>query len=220
MNSFQISLPQFLPPFTYFLPFLDSGSVIIADHIQYTKRSLLTRCETLKNNLKLTVPVKNKGYTQRIYQKEITYTENWERKHLTSIYHHYHMLPYFDDYFHKIENIYDKHHACLNYFLLDLIIMFKSLLKIDSTILLASKEKFSDSLENNLIHFSKKNSNAVFLYKEIDVVSGFISLDKLAEARVETKALPAETKAVLKPINILDYLFLYGPEAAFKIREG
>ena len=219
MNSFQILFPQFLPPVAYFLPFLESGVTLIADHIQYKKRSLLTRSENLKNNLSLTIPVKSKGYKQRIHQKEIAYIENWDRKHLTSLYHHYHMLPYFDEYFHKLEQVYNKHHTYLNYFLFDLICLFKTLLRIDSDVLLLSKEQFTGSLENDLIRFSKKNSQAIFLFKTKDVESGFIDLDKLSKAQVITKALPENTNPVYKQTNVLEYLFLYGPEAAFKIRE-
>jgi len=219
MSSFQILAPEFLPPVSYFLPFLKSKTILIADHIQYIKRSNLSGSGILKNGLKLIIPVKNTGFKKLIFKKEIAYIENWNRKHLTSLHHLYHNLPYFDDYFFKLEGIYKKHHTYLNNFLFDQLILFLSGLKIGCDLRLSSNEGFSGVLEENLIRFSKDNSLKIFVFKAQDIESGYIDLEKLHQEQIETDALPNYDNSSLKYINILEFLFQNGPEAAFKIRD-
>jgi WbqC-like protein family len=219
MHSFQIVTPEYLPVVTYFLPFLISDTIIIADHIQYKKKSAFTRASLFKNDIKITIPVKNKGFGQPICEKEIAYIENWDRCHLRSIYHQYHMLPYFDDYYFKLQGLYNKKHKYLNIFLYNQISLFLSDLKINCNLRLSSGENFSGSLEESLIRFSDTNSIKNFVFSEADVLGGFINLDKFYNEKIHTKALPKYNNSSLEKLNILEFLFLYGPEAAFKLRE-
>ena len=209
MSSFQIVAPEFLPPVSYFLPFLKSRIILIADHIQYTKRSNLTGSGSLKNCLRLKIPVKNTGFKKEIAEKEIAYGENWERKHLTSMYHLYHMLTYFDDYFYKLRDIYNKHHIYLNSFLFDQISFFVSSLKINCDLKLTSQQGFGGLLEESLIRFSKENSSKVFIYDIQDVKSGYVNIDKIHDDKVKTQARSNYNDSHLKHINILEFLFKY-----------
>jgi len=216
MSSFQIVVPEFLPSVTYFMPFLKSEIIIIADHIQYQKRSTLTR-RNIRNNLQLTIPVK-KGHTKTIRQKEIAYSENWDRKHLTRLHHIFHMYPFFDEYFVRLEEIYLKGHQFLIDFLYEHLHLFTSLLKINCKIKLASREGFNNSLEDSLIHFAK-NSRADFLYNSNDINNGYINLSKLKQAKVKTNRLSENKGSSFNEINILEFFFENGPETAFLIRE-
>ena len=218
MNSFHLLAPEFLPPVSYFLPFLKSRTILIADHLQYTKRTNLTRSGSLKNGLKLNIPVKSTGLKKAIFEKEIAYIENWDRKHLTSLYHLYHTLPYFEDYYYNLEDIYKDHPTHLNSFLFDQIDFFIGCLKIKCDLRLTSNEGFKDTLEENLIRFAEKYSQVMFLYNIQDVKAGYINPDKLHDANIETQPLAAFDDSSLKHINILEFLFKNGPEAAFQIR--
>jgi hypothetical protein len=219
MKTFQILIPEFLPAVSFFFPFLNSDIVVIADHIQYKKRSNLTRSSLLKSDQSLTIPVKHNGFKKTIFEKEIAYIENWDRKHLTTIHHNYHMLPFFDDYYYKVEEIYKKHHKYLNQLLFDQIKLFTSILKVQSKTKLASKESFNDALEESLIRFSKNNGEAIFIYNQEDVNHGFIDLEKMKNARVKSKAVRQVSSSSSDNINILEYIFTYGPEAAFMLRQ-
>ena len=216
MSSFQILTPEFLPSVSYFLPFLKSTIILVADHIQYKKRSNLTRSE---HGLKLTIPIKKTGFKTKIAEKKISYTENWQRKHLTRLYHLYHNHPYFDEYFYKLKDIYLKHCSQLSTFLYHHINFFTSSLKIKCDLKLTSQEGFTGPLEENLIIFSKNNSSSIFIYNKKDVQSGYINLKKLHDAKIATQALSDDCDPVLKQINILEFLFRFGPEAAFQIRD-
>ena len=70
-----------------------------------------------------------------------------------------------------------------------------------------------------MIRFSKDNSLKIFGFKVQDIESGYIDIEKLHQAGVETDTLPNYDNSSLKPINILEFLFQFGPEAAFKIGE-
>ena len=219
MKTFQILTPEFLPDASYFCQFLKSNTVLIADHFQYKKRSYLTRSSPLKNGQQLTIPVKHTGFKKTIYEKEVAYIESWQRKHLTAIHHNYHLLPFFDDYYQKIEEIYRKHHKYLNHLLFDQIQLFLTILKISCKIKLTSDQGFNKALEESLVKFSKDIGGAIFLYRKEDINNGFISLEKIQNAQIKTQALAEVLSSLPQNTNILEFIFTYGPEAAFILRE-
>jgi len=218
MKTFQIVTPEFLPQVSFFSQFLKSNTVVIADHIQYKKRSYLTRSSLLKNKQRLTIPVKHNGIKKAICKKEVAYVENWDRKHLTAIYHNYHVLPFFDDYYYKVEEIYKKHHKYLNQLLFEQIKLSIDILRIQCDVKLASNEGFNAAMEDSLIQFSKNHGKATFLYKEEDIKHGFINLGKIQNAEVSTRALAEFLIPSDDNKNILEFIFAYGPEAAFILR--
>lgn len=216
MMTFTILTPVYLPEVNYFKYFLDCDIILFADHFQFKKRSNIVRSSTLLNNTRLTIPVKHTGYKQKISEKKIAPVESWNKIHLKTIRHLYHNFPYFEEYYPELIPVYNKPDVMLSGFLLNFIIWLKNKLKIECTVETTSQLDFSSDLHSGLIQFSVRNK-ADFYFRQEDVRSGWFSTDTLKKNNVSMIAFREFSDNVLK-MNILEFLFRYGIEAAYKIR--
>ncbi len=217
--SFTATLPAYLPDASYFIQFLPCRFVLIADHVQFQKRSAITRNSIAPGIPALSVPVQHNGYKKPIYQKEIAFIENWNFKHLKTIHHKFNTAPYFDDYFPEIEQILKNTNNCLTDFLTAFLNFFLKRLKIGSTIVQTSSLNFTGKLEDNLIDFAKSNDLHRYYLLQKDADARQIDTSKLNGAHIETCIFPKLKSPQIAEMNILDFLFQYGPEASFIIRD-
>jgi hypothetical protein len=109
--------PIFLPWPGFFYKTAHSDCLVLLDDVQFPRgRSFINR-NRLKNEdgeLWLTVPVLKKGRgLQSIRRVEIHGELAWRRKHLESIRQNYVRAPYFANYFHAVETLYERGHSLL-----------------------------------------------------------------------------------------------------------
>lgn len=215
--SFMATVPMYLPDVNYFIHFLKSNYLLFVDHIQYTKRSSITRSTNLANKVKLTVPVIHNGYQKSISEKQIAYKENWSNKHLKTIYHLYHKNTFFEEYFTEFEMLYADQSGRLNIFLLSSMQFFLDKLQIKSRLMPTSKIGFDTDFESNIIDFAMSLNLKNYYYKTLE--NTLISEKTLLRANIRPIMLIQNQNKNLLGMNILEFLFSFGPEAAFLIRE-
>lgn len=81
---------------------------VFFDDVDYTKRDWRTRntIKTHNGNVWLTVPVKKKPRGTKINEMEISYDEDWRKKHLTTIERSYGKAPFFKEFSWILNEIY------------------------------------------------------------------------------------------------------------------
>tara|TARA_B100000989_G_scaffold280583_1_gene244120 strand:+ start:5699 stop:6394 length:696 start_codon:yes stop_codon:yes gene_type:complete len=146
--------PSFIPWIGYFDIIRKSDLVIFLDHVQFNKRSWQQRncIKTSEGSIFLTVPVLTKGkFNQRINEVKIDKSKDFINNHLKSIYQNYCKSKYFERYFDKIKNIYEKQENLL----INLNMSF---------ILMIMKEIFNNKLKFELsskLNLKSKKSNLI-----------------------------------------------------------
>jgi len=216
--SFSVALPVYLPDVRYFTFFIPCKFMMITDHLQYQKRSAVTH-RYITENSKLTIPVEHNGLKQPLSSKKIAPVEKWNIKHLKRIRHQFHNLPYFYEYFYALNDIYNNYDQHLVTFLENLLGFFMQKLQISTRIVHASSFEQKTTLENFLLNFSKVYNQKTFYFKKTDVAAGWINVHELEKKNLNCQAFNVATQSKYGNINILEFLFTYGPEASFLIRE-
>lgn len=104
---------QYFPCIQFWAQALKSGTVKLEKYENYQKRSYRNKCLILAANgvLPLTVPLKSgKNNKKSILDVEISYEENWQKSHITSIKSAYTSSPYYEFYIEDIEQLIMKNH--------------------------------------------------------------------------------------------------------------
>lgn len=127
MNKTVLLSTAYWPNLHYFYYVINAAEVNIEQHDSYQKQSYRNRARILSANgvLDLNIPVKkgNDGITG----VEISYKEDWQRKHWRAITSAYKNSPYFDFFEKEIEIFYERQYPrLLEYNTLQ----FKTILKI------------------------------------------------------------------------------------------
>ena len=82
---------------------------VFFEDVQFTRRDWRTRnkIKTANGSVWLTVPVKKVDRDNtKIYEVEISHSENWQEKHYKTIVNNYSKAPFFKDYKYLLEEIY------------------------------------------------------------------------------------------------------------------
>jgi len=209
--SFSAAFPYYLPDSTYFYNISRLDSLLIADHLQYVKRSPVTRSFPF-NGLQLSLPTRHSGSPAPISQRELADMGLWSAKHLASIQHTCHHYPYFEEYFPYLKDIYQNEYIKLIDFLDDLLQLFLRFFHINVEIVFSSALAPSGILEDVLIEFGKSRNDDLF-YLSGD---SRIEAKRLQQKEIQVKIfpdLPFENESCLKT------LFEKGPEAAALFRK-
>ena len=213
---FTVKFPYYFPPAEYFLDIINCKYLLVADNFQYIKRSPINRT-VLNQRHTLTIPVIHEGKFVKINEKKITYAENWQNKHLKSIYHSYHDSTYFEDYFYIFEDIIKKNHKFLFGLVYDSLIKLMQCFHINPEIICISNLKFKKNLNLDLIQFAEERKlthfNTIDLYME-----NFFNSLQHSEKKPEIRYIKKKNSDLYLK-NSLDLLFNFGPEASFKLRE-
>lgn len=213
-----ISQPTFLPWQGYFALINYVDEFILLDDVQFEKRSWQQRnkIKFIENELLLTVPVitKNK-YNQKINEVLIDQNSNYINKHLKTIKLAYTKTKYFELYFPKISNIYNKNFVKLIDLNKNLINLFLTELNIFKKISFSSDLKLSES-KHNLINKICKLKNCT-TYISTKGSQDYLSLIKNKDINYEIKYFSFQNKIYkqtagkfLKFLSIIDLLFNMG----------
>ncbi|MCB9059501.1 MAG: WbqC family protein, partial [Calditrichae bacterium] len=160
-----IKFPSYLPETRYFFDISFCSNFILADHLNYRKRSSLSR--TIIGNFLLTIPTIHCGNQVQISQKKIAYNENWQSKHIKFLYHYYHSFAYFDEYFYQIEELLSKKNIYLIELLYSLLQFLIRNMHLEIKTFKASESGFLGNLEYDIFNFCmKKNINSIYSFEE------------------------------------------------------
>ena len=193
---------QYFPPIQYYTKFLLYPKVVIEQHENYQKGGYRNRCKIVNANATqlLTVPlVKGKNEKQTIKEVQISYTDNWQRIHWTSIQSAYGNAPFFEHYADHFKGFFNQKHETL--FDLNRVILHKTLqiLRIPTDIETSQSYVPSPTdivdLRNKI---STRKSNTF-------VDNNFLP--------IHYSQVFEEKHGFLPNLSILDLIFCKGPEA-------
>lgn len=164
-----IMQPHFIPWLGYFYLILKSNNFVILDNVQFDKRSWQQRNLIFSNNKSewLTIPVSSKGkYTQKINEVKIENKSNFQKKHLSKIFHNYKKHEFFDPVYCMIEKIYNKKHEYLIDLSLDFINSISLYLNFKFKFILASSINIKGSKADLIYNIIKKFDDNIYISPE------------------------------------------------------
>ena len=132
-----IMQPTYLPWIGYFALMKSVDIFIILDSVQFSKRSWQQRnqIKTESGPKWLTVPVISKGKRdQLISDVQIDYSAKFPESHINLIKQNYMKSKFFNNYSEDLFNIFRKKHKNLSSISIDLILLIRDLLNIETTI--------------------------------------------------------------------------------------
>jgi hypothetical protein len=192
----------YLPPISWMVAALHSGSIELEIHETYPKQTFRNRCNisTSSGLLSLTVPVKRiNGNHTKTCDIHIDNSSNWQILHWRSILTAYNKSPYFLFYRDLIKPIYIKKHVLLIDLNRELLIMLLNALQIKTLDISNTSHYITNpgflDLRNS---FHPKSQNRQIIKYE---------LPRYIQA-FETK------HGYISDLSIIDLLFNLGPEAA------
>jgi WbqC-like protein family len=98
--------PVYLPWLGYFEQLALADHFVFLDDVQYTRQDWRNRNRILTKSgpIWLNVPVSTAGLGTPINEVTIDYSKNWQKKHVRSIWQHYHNAPHFQPIFDEISS--------------------------------------------------------------------------------------------------------------------
>ena len=224
-----IMQPTYLPWIGYFALMDLVDTFIILDSVQFSKRSWQQRnqIKTAGGTKWLTVPVLSKGKREQLISVvKIDQSRNFSQNHIRTLEVNYRKAPYFKAYSESIFKLLKKHHESLSSLSVDLIILLRDLLGINTKLQLSSEFKV-EGLKDDLLSDLCSRVGAT---EYISPPGSKVYLD-VSEAfeRQQTQIRYFDYKHPQYPqmfddfvpyMSIIDVLFNCGPESLTIIKKG
>ena len=136
--------PSYLPWLGFFEQMSRSDKFVLLDDVQYTRRDWRNRnrIRVRENWIWLTVPVQQKSrFSQSLLETRIDNSVSWRRKHLETLRQHYCKAPFFEKYFPRCQQVYEKDWTFLFDLCLETINLIKEEMGIETPLLRSSEMK-------------------------------------------------------------------------------
>jgi len=167
-NKIYIKQPQYLPWIGLFRNIIESDILVILDDVQYAKNGWYNRnkIRTFSSWMWLTLPVKSR-LGEKINEVKIDNSQDWQKKHSKAIYINYQKSEYFEKYWKKIKNIYDKKYEFLLDINLDFIKLFLDIFGINKKIIFSSELNIQDTGSDRLFEICNLLKADIYLSGEM-----------------------------------------------------
>lgn len=216
--TISVHQPQYISWIGYFNKMIKSDVFVYYDDCQYQNNGFQNR-NMIANDGKyrwLTIPVSGHKL-RKINEIEISYYENWQRKHIEIIKNNYKKEKYFDLVIDAISKYYKKEWKYLSEYIQDYDKELCKLIKIDAKIVRSSGLGFNDDLfaTDRLIEICKM-TNADTYFSGAGG-KNYMELEKFDKEGI--KVIFQEFIGQHQEVNpsIIDFLFKVGPEETKKI---
>ena len=146
--------PSYLPWLGFFEQMTRSDKFVLLDDVQYTRRDWRNRNKVRVKEgwVWLTVPVQQKSrFSQSLLETRIDNSVSWRRKHLETLRQHYCKAPFFEKYFPRCQQIYEKDWEFLFDLCLETIQFLKEEMGIETPLLRSSEMKPSGEKTQRLV---------------------------------------------------------------------
>lgn len=226
MTVFSGHQPNFLPYMGFFYKMFKSDFFVLDDDVQYSSSGFHNTnfIKVKKEKFQMTVPV-SYSTGDLINEVRICYNKPWDRKLLKTIEMSYKKAPYFEEGFSLIE----KHLALKKELLFDLNLgLIKEIhdkFKIDSKLILASREFPTDLKNNERNVYQGTKLNATVYYSGIggkeynDEKLYNYSLIKLEYSDYVPVVYGQGKGNFIENLSVLDYIFYNGYNLPTKWRK-
>lgn len=208
MQSILLELHYF-PSVQYFSKFLTYPNILIEQHENYLKGSYRNRCHIAGANglQRLSIPLKRgKNEQLSIRKVRISYDENWQSQHWTSIRSAYGRAPYFEYFADEIQPFFQKQYEYLFDFNWDLLMLMMDLLQLEADVKLTNQYEQRTNAE--IFDFR----NGIFPKKHRQKEDALFKL-------VPYPQVFEERHGFLGNLSILDLLFCTGPQAGLILEQ-
>jgi len=218
-----ITQPDYIPWRGYFHQIRKADVFVFFDDVQYDRRGWRNRnrIKTPNGPIWLTIPVMNKGVrTNRtpIHQIQIDWTQDWVRKHWSTIEQAYGKAPFFANYAQTIKSIYHQRTRFLADFTIDLTCHIATVLGISSTKFIRSSSLGSSGTKTDRLLVILKKLGATH-YITGPTAKNYLDEDKLANSGISTEYMVYDYppyEQLYPPydpqVSVLDLLFMRGPD--------
>lgn len=215
--------PSYLPTLEFFWKAAQCDVVILTDHLQYTKRSDISISAPISDQgLKLTIPVQHDKQRLPVYQKKISRSGNWQTKHLRNIYHNFHHHPFFEYYQTELNQLYNEEHSLIH-FLAGFLIKLFHFFHLEAQVYRASQFVKADDPAQFVVQSCNKAACTTYMADPLVFEEGWLDKDVLHTAGVHVSLFHPLPQAHIfqsyKNLSALNFLFQFGPEAGYLIRQ-
>ena len=193
---------------------------VFFDDVDFTKRDWRTRntIKTSNGNIWLTVPVRKKPRGTKINEMEISYDEDWRKKHLLTIQRSYSKAPYFNEYSWVLDEIYlGNRDLYLSEFNIRTTKLLAKVLGVDAKFINSDDLNASGSKDERLIGICKKLGATSYLSGPS--AKDYIDPDKFKSANIDLSYIDYSYPAYPQLhgdfdhyVSILDLIFNCGSE--------
>ena len=213
--------PSYLPWLGFFEQMTRSDKFVLLDDVQYTRRDWRNRNKVRVSEgwAWLTVPVQQKSrFAQSLLETRIDNSLSWRRKHLETLRQHYGKAPFFEKYFSRCQQIYQKDWEFLFDLCLETIQFLKEEIGIETPLLRSSELKTSGTKAERLISICRGLGATHYLSGESasDYISeeGFSSQGIALEYQnYEHPVYPQKYPGFVPHLSAIDLLFNCGEQS-------
>ena len=216
--------PEYFPTLEYFWRFAQCDHVVLTDHFQYSKRKTFTISAPITDiNIVLHIPVIHDNEVNPLYKKHISYNNDWPQKHVLTLKHQYHKQPFEYLYFPALKNLLYSRENHLSYFLANHIEQIAKWLHLDIQIYRASEIGYQSDNNRCVLEWCHSLKCNIYINSAFVFEQNFVNKKKLEKNYIsirEFKDYPAANIfQYYKDKSILSFLFQFGPEAGYLIRQ-
>ena len=213
--------PSYLPWLGFFEQMTRSDKFVLLDDVQYTRRDWRNRNKVRVKEgwVWLTVPVQQKSrFSQSLLETRIDNSVSWRRKHLETLRQHYCKAPFFEKYFPRCQQVYEKDWTFLFDLCLETINLIKEEMGIETPLLRSSEMKPGGEKTERLVsicrelgatHYLSGESGSNYIAEE-----GFSSQGiELEYQNYEHPVYPQRYTGFVPHLSAIDLLFNCGEQS-------
>jgi len=208
----------------YFWNISQCDILILTDHFTYSKNTITTTSAPMNDlNINLKIPVVHDKEKNLIFRKNISYRSDWTKEHVLTLKHQYKNKPFAYMYYPILYQLLNKKEVNLSKFLTDQIMLIADWLKFNIQIELASDIGFEDDNNQTIINWHKHLGCNEYINSSSVFERGFVDKTLLKQQHIAVynfSNLPnINIFEYYKDLSILSFLFQFGPEAGYLIRQ-
>ncbi|HBP12222.1 MAG TPA: hypothetical protein DD452_09805 [Nitrospina sp.] len=213
--------PSYLPWLGFFEQMTRSDKFVLLDDVQYTRRDWRNRNKVRVKEgwVWLTVPVQQKSrFSQSLLETRIDNSVSWRRKHLETLRQHYCKAPFFEKYFPRCQQIYEKDWEFLFDLCLETIQFLKEEMGIETPLLRSSEMKLSGEKTERLVSICRELGATHYLSGESG--SDYISQEDFSNPGIELEyqnyehpVYPQRYPGFVPHLSTIDLLFNCGEQS-------
>ena len=216
--------PAFLPGLTYFWQIAQCDVAVFTDHLSFSKGSSINRSAPFPDGQTvLRIPVLHNEKRGRIFETEIDYHSGWKEKHLKTLHHFFHNLPFAYYYLPELEDLFNSEFNSLGDFLFELHKILVHWLHLSVRFLRSSEGDFNGSAEELIAFWCAKTHSATYISQPETFENQWVNKQQLKEKGLEISTFsPLPDSHLLRnyqDTTILQFLLQFGPEAGFIIQQ-
>jgi len=213
--------PSYLPWLGFFEQMSRADKFVLLDDVQYTRRDWRNRnrIRVKESWVWLTVPVQQKRrFSQSLLETRIDNSLPWRRKHLETLRQHYCKAPFFEKYFPRCQQVYEKDWTFLFDLCLETINLIKEEMGIETPLLRSSEMKPGGEKTERLVsicrelgatHYLSGESGSNYIAEE-DFSSQGIALEY---QNYEHPVYPQRYTGFVPHLSAIDLLFNCGEQS-------